>query len=599
MSERKDSDNRKSFSERWHNFNTGLFFSHEVSGVSSISMKRIMRGRVSKLWNYLGRSIAYTSARSYGCFALAFGLLSLFLHLGEYYFRAASTVEFSSLLIGAALVLISIPLLLVKRPMCLIFQDIALTDYIFFEFFSITRMPMINSDSTPISPLLALFLGFIPAIAGFFLPLHYVVVAIFLCIFVAIAFMSPEFPMILTLLALPYCYFIDDPELILACLSLLTLLSYARKVLLGKRVYNFRINDVILFVMMIFIIISGATGKGENALFQSFKVVAVMLSYIPCANLIVNRRLADCAVHAVIVSSVPVAIFAVIEFIAEHPAFDFQFSEMSTPGTSSLFASPTTLSAFLLVSGFFSFSFAIQNKRHGIRALYTLISMLDFAAMGLTMQPAAWLSAILAIIAYFVIKSHRIRSDVLFFVVVIVHLALLIPTGFLDTVMGVFSVSRLPSEFINGLSETFAVFKKYVFFGVGYGDGAFFIASGGDVGEFNLLLGIASMAGVVVLSLFIFMMLLYFRQIAFFRSYFSGSLVKTTGRMAFLSIFSLLIFGAGANIFFDKSMMYLFFATLGIGSAILHRAKKESEDRMGYYGDSASIDTSMLDIGLK
>ena len=186
----------------------------------------------------------------------------------------------------------------------------------------------------------------------------------------------------------------------------------------------------------------------------------------------------------------------------------------------------------------------------------------------------------------------------MFIIVLIVHLFLVVPIGFLDTLLSLTSVSKLPSEFVLGLSDSYEVFKSQPILGIGRGEGAFLIASGGASPEFNLLLGIATLSGAPVLILFVLMTMLFFRQGSFYRAYFSGSRVKTTGRMAFLSIFCLLVYGAGADIFSDPSIVYLFFSTFGIGSAILLRTKKESDERMEYYGDSASIDTSMLDIGL-
>ena len=80
-----------------------LFDSREVSGVSSKSVRRFLNGRFSRFINGTARSISLTSTRTFGGAFMSFGLISLILHLLEYYFVEESTVALSSLVISAAL----------------------------------------------------------------------------------------------------------------------------------------------------------------------------------------------------------------------------------------------------------------------------------------------------------------------------------------------------------------------------------------------------------------------------------------------------------------------------------------------------------------
>ena len=58
------------------NLNEKIFSSREISGIGSAGTLRLLRGKSSRMLNFLGRCISYTSTRSYGCFLLSFGMLS-------------------------------------------------------------------------------------------------------------------------------------------------------------------------------------------------------------------------------------------------------------------------------------------------------------------------------------------------------------------------------------------------------------------------------------------------------------------------------------------------------------------------------------------
>ena len=285
-------------------FNEKVFSSHEINGIGIIRTKNLLRGKLVKFLNFIGRSLSYSSTRSYGAFLLSFGILSLLLNLGEYYFRVDGQVSLSVLIICAVLAVVSVPLLLFDRPICIALQDFRLTDHLFFEFFSIKRMHRIKHVSVP--PILALFIGCVPAVIAFFTSIETVILVLLVTFIVAISFTSPEFPMMLMVIVLPYISLLPYSSVILSALSLLTFVSYIMKVLIGKRVFNFGIYDVTIFLISILIFISGVCGNYEMSLNSSLVFIALTLAYFPASNMIVNRRLADSAINALIVSALPI-----------------------------------------------------------------------------------------------------------------------------------------------------------------------------------------------------------------------------------------------------------------------------------------------------
>ena len=580
------------------NINERLFSSKEISGIGTLGTMRLLRGKVAKFLNFVGRSFAYSSTRSYGCFLLSFGIMSLLLNLGEYYFKSEPQVHLSSLIVSMVLAVIATPLLIFDKPMCIAVQDFSFTDYLFFEFLSIKRMHK-NIQHVSIPPLIAIFLGFIPAVVGFFLPIEWVILSIALAVLVTVSFTSPEFPMILTLLLLPYLPILPYSVLILSSLSVLTFLSYALKVVLGKRVFNFDIYSILIFMIMLFAFIGGIVGYGSDSFENSLIFLALMLGYFPASNIIINRRLADCAINAVIASAVPITVISIIEFIVELPNTPYITPIYSTPGTSALFSDSYALSAFVLVSAILTLAFAIQKKHRAKKIFYSVIFLLDIAVLGIVMQPEVWFAALLTALAYPILKSRKAPLDVLLLLLVAAHLILFIPTEILDTVSAYFGNSRGFSEMLAGYKEALYVFVNNLWLGTGIGDASYMLASGNNSsGIFNTAIGIAVELGVFVLAFLALSVIVRVRHISYYRIYMRTSHVGLTGELSALAMMAILILGAFGYVFSDMSILYLFWSVFGICSSSLRTAKREYDDRMGYYGDYSSQDSTALDINV-
>lgn len=587
MEENKIQTEKSTFSEKFTHFNDELFSTKSISGIGTAGTIKLLRGRFAKFLNFLGRSLSYTSTRSYGSFLLSFGLLTVLLNFGEYYFISESVMSLSSVIIGAVVAALAVLLMFIDRPACFVLQDFPLTDYILFEFFSIKQMHRMQNERT-VSPLVALFIGIIPAVIGYFVPVQWVLISIFALVFVSVALTSPEFPMILTLLVLPYLSLLPYFELILSMLSVITFISYMIKVAVGKRVFSFDVYTVFVLLMMAVILISGFSNS--DTIEDSVFYVILLLGFFPASNLVVNRRLADCALNAIIVSAIPVTVIAIAEYIVELPTTRFEIPIDSMPGISSTFISPSALASFLIAASIITLTFSIEKKNVIKKIAYFGIFLVELVVLVMTMEPGAWISMVVAIPAYFIITSKKIPADVGFALFVIPHILLLLPTAFLDTVCGWFKVSPDASAMLEKYQSALHVFGDNILSGIGIG------ASVPD--ETNILLGIGLEIGLFGLVLFVFMLVLRLRHISHYRRYFRGSVVGVAVHMTTLTTVCLSVFGVSAYIFADYFMFYLFWAVFGLTSGALRTAKQEYDDRLGYYSDSKSAEATVLDVEL-
>ena len=147
----------------------GLFDSVEIKGLSAKKARAFSSGRIAVLMRRLSRLLAFTSARVYGFASLSFGILTLFLHLGEYYFMKDPVVAVSSLIIGAVFAVLSLPLLISDKPLCIALQSVRLVDFIVFDFFSINRMQYREGEKE-LNSAWGIISGFLLSVFGFFLP---------------------------------------------------------------------------------------------------------------------------------------------------------------------------------------------------------------------------------------------------------------------------------------------------------------------------------------------------------------------------------------------------------------------------------------------
>ena len=580
------------------NLNEKIFSSREISGIGSAGTLRLLRGKSSRMLNFLGRCISYTSTRSYGCFLLSFGMLSLLLKLGEYYFITASEVSLSYLITCLVLSVLAVPLLIFDKPLCVVVQDHTFTDHLFFEFLSIKRMHR-NVKHVTIPPLVAFFIGCIPAVISFFVPINYVVIAILLVTVALIAMTSPEFSMMLTLLALPYIPALPNPVLILCSLSALTIISYGWKVILGKRVLHFDIFSVLIILFGIIALISGILSDGDGAFSLSIIFFVLMLAYFPVANMISNRRLADNAINAIIVSAIPIMVLSVSEFVVESSLTSYTPPAYSTEGVSVFFTSPDALAAFMLVAVISTLTFMIEKRNKLKKAFYCIVSMLEIAVLGLLLLPEAWLAVVISAVVYPVIKSKRLPTDLVLAFMPLPLLVFTVPRSILDRVSNFFGAEFSFSERLSGYSDALSVFKENITFGTGLGSSAYMNSAISDTaGIFNTLLGVATQLGVIALVIVVAMLALRMRHLSYYRHYLRNSLVVVTGEMTAIALTALTAFGMLSDLFADQTVLYIFFTVLGISSAALRTAKKECDDRQGYYGDSRSSESSALDVGI-
>lgn len=396
-----------------------------------------------------------------------------------------------------------------------------------------------------------------------------------LLVFAALSLGTPELPFILTLAAAPYLTLFAHGAEMLAALSVLSFVSFAFKVLLGKRVYSFCVYDALLLLLSVFIAVSGFVSAELRG---TLIMIALTLGYVPASNIIMNRRLADCAVNALIVSSVPVTLLALFDCVSAL----FGSEALAFP----LFTNSASRGAYMLVAALLSLFFALEKKSRIKKAIYGTVFSLNLIGIALLWHLGLWFAAVATLIAALVVKARSIRKELLGALLVLPYLLFLVPEGVFAWLSEQLWLSPTVSETLAAWEASFASFSEHIFFGTGFGSSA----------AGNTLLSFGQSFGLFAVVLLALIVLTCISHYSLFVPYMRNSLLSFTAASSLLSLFALFSFGMSANVFSDVTVYCLFIAVLGIFGTALRISKSDYDARLGYYGDQISADSSVVDV---
>ena len=578
------------------------FFVRSFSGAVTQRMKRFTSMRLVKLANAFSELIAYTSTKSYGASLLSFGLATLIMSFLRDYLGVSDPYYTVALIIGAVFSVIAVPLLLTDKPLSLLFQDNEITDYILFEFFAIKRMHK-SSVGRSVPVWVSILVGASLASLGLLVPIFWVAIGIGLFAYSYVAFVSPEFSFFATFMVLPYLSYIPSPygEAGFSFIVLVTAVSFLRKVLYGKRVINVEQYDVLLSALLLAVLISGIFIKGVESFVGALIMLVMSLGYMLASNLLTNRRLTDCALNAIVISSLPASIISFVQLIVE--ASLGKAGEAILSGVSSGFESTGVAAVFFIVATVCSVGLA-RESRGAACGLYVSIAAFDLAALVLTGEYFAVLAIFIGFFAYLSVKAGGICALAAIALLLVPYAVLLLPEGLTSLIF-----ERIPSlcsesDLLSVWRSSFDLLSENIWFGIGIGENSFTAEMEG-YGIFgvesagNLLLELGLEAGIFAAVIFVLILLVRLRHRLTYRSYIKGSQVVGIASLSSVCVFALLAYGAFNYIWSDMIGFYIFWSVFGIGGATMRVAKRDSDEKLMSYVDTRKSTSSAINVEIK
>lgn len=579
------------------------FAAIHITGHTSLAELPRASTRFMQFTGSVADTLAFTSARTYGLFLIIFGALSLILHLVKDYFSQYDNLSIATLVIGIVFTVLGIPLVITDKPIASAIEGFAPTEYLFYEFFCLPVMHRRNKDIRGLSAGWAVFLATLLAVLGAVVPLGYVAVAIVGCVYVYLTMLAPEFSFYLIFIILPMFPMLEGGVFVLAAMVAVTMISFVRKVMLGKRVFPLEKYDVLLFLMVGFILISGIFVKGMESFTSSVLLAILASGYCLTSSLVTNRRLADGVVKSVIISSLPVSVIAIVETVIKI----LEGGLSSFDGAVATFDDSRSLGLFLLVSAALSGYFVIARRQVSRKVLYSVTLFLSLIGMVLTLEPWLFVTLLVGVLAYIIQTNRRAVGVLLGILAALPYLLLFLPSSWL------MQLESMPFISMLGFDKAVAVWinsrKMFIdnfFIGVGIGRESFAneysfysYLENLPTSSGNFLLQIATEAGVFALISFIAICTVRLRHMSIYAPYVSNSVVEELNKTVNATVVAIMVYGMFHSFWSDMSMYYLFFAAFGLGSASLRIAKSEFDDRVAYFSDGSGVEGSTIDITIR
>lgn len=600
-------------------FGFGKKFSDKLigGGVGSAYAKRLLNNPISVFMSRLSRDLASASMRIYGIAVMTFGLVTLLINFADYYFRALPTSPATQLIIGVVFAALSIPLILIDAPMVDFLQNHSLTNALFFDILCLRRPRRISyekRDPSALDWIVPIAFGTLIAVLGFFLPLEAVLLSVGAIIFISLAFSSPEFSFLATVFAIPAIPLASHSSLILTVLIGITIISYLSKVIVGKRLLHIELYDLLIVMLIAFTAVSGIFNKGIDSFDASLILIMLILSYFLASNIIVNRRLADNTVNLILTSSVPTAIYAIVQAFTVNATPEWTDAAVNDGAglirVYSTFGNPNVYSVFAVTALILSCGFALDPKKRNISSIYVLVALLNLVALTLTFTRGAWLAVILSVLAFVIIRSRKAPRLLLIPAAVIPVAFLVIPSSVIERFLSSFGAPDTSAAYrLSVWRSSLRMFANKIFIGVGVGEQAFSeefmeYAEEGVMTphhSHNLFLEIGCELGIFALILFVFLIFTRLRHRATYTAYINESTCGPICTASGIVIFALLTYGMTDYIWYNSSACFIFWIIFGLGSATLRIAKSEHDERhLSEHSDNSVFEaTANITIGTR
>ncbi len=518
------------------------FFSTQVEGSRLVALYRKQLKR-----------LAYASSGSVGALFMTFGIYLLMVYLLRYYAFNVENPSASTPIIGAAMCLVSLPLLFSNKPLVLLLKTSSLLAEIVESGGEIKYDPNIKPKN---GYGIAIILGSVLGISSFFFGEIKILVLLFTVIAGLWILYSPETGLFITAAVFPFV-----PKWLLSAIVSVTLVSYAFKLLRGKRNLHLGVPEIFVFMLGVCFFCSALKGGGENA-WLAFCMTAVYLMF---SNLIVTPVLLRRCVSALSLGLGLVCLDYTGKLV--QGVLDGETFAAVAINNTSVFQSSSAFSSYLLVLLPFVFC-KIQLRSNTGRVICYILAQL--CIMHAVLNGHTFLAVLTAasLTLFVSVNERRFLEPIILYFGVPVALLYFTNASVAGEALG---TRELVSSWLNALS----VGSERFLVGCGMSQKSLSLVMNGDSKSMYL----QSFIQGGLCQVFLLLMAVFFSAQ---RLYTSLGSTGTDNRRITAAVgsacVSAIVLSLGNNMWADSSLGLLFWCCLGIGSAC-YKIRKETEGR--------------------
>ena len=556
------------------------------------------RSFICRLIGAIQHELMHTAIHCYGVFFLFFGCYCVV----TYYVIGGLDEQIASasyLFTGSACILIALPMFAAPRSLAAGVRQSTVLRALFIHALGVAEERLAAyGEKGKERYLEALVAAILLGSLTFWCQPHLILLAVLGIVAVLIIFRDPEIGMLLSLAFAPFASLTGRPTLALLALVGITLISYAVKLLCGKRVLRMQAFDWLFLGLFVLILLGGIVSHGGRASLQSAMAYACLgLLYFMVANLVRSQKGVWRVMFALLVSGVGSALLGVWQYTFSRPALQYVdmrlFADLGGRVTA-LWDNPNVLAEQMALLLPLALTVLLLQRR----LLRGFGAALAVAAMGLalifTWSRGAWLGCLIALLLYVLCLGHKALGYVIVGVLPTVTLLPLLPERVVRRFLSI--ASHADSSIVYRFNLWRGVgnmLSDHWLTGVGVGERAFctvyadYALAGIETAphSHSLYLQLLCSLGVMGLVVFALGLFLWLQRTL---EWLKDTKDKTTSLVVLGSlagIVALLIMGAFDHIWYNYRIYMLFWSVMGLVTAQIRVGEYKAERESGWVDD--------------
>ena len=522
------------------------------------------------------------SLRVYGIFFLTFGVYTMLVHYIKFFAFANMVQDATTLALGIVFIVLALPMIGSRHSVAELLHKGLLLHLLLIdvfgipeEKFEIARVPKGGKYNV------ALFLGMFLGILTFLIPPQYLILFVLSLLVVALVMSYPEVGVLVLIALMPFGVFSGEAFHALEFGIAMTAVAYLGKLIRGKRVIRFYLIDVLVMLFGVLLWLSGAVSVGgEESARQAGQMCLYLLMYLMVVNLIRTPAWLHRAVLAGVGSATLIAGIAILRDLNGEGGGGLAVGNISFDWIQGMevFSSSNSIAAYLVL--FLPLILAIMiTAVDGKSRLVALGCTIIFATVLIsTRLDGAWLSAIAAIMLFFLIYSRKTVCWITLFGLTIPIWMYFVPSHVWNRLFDIADLSDpVIYQRISGWRGTVALLRNHLFGGIGFGSAAFqemypsYSESGlARIESANqLYLSLLCSFGLFGLVVFLIVITVFAQYCFSYIGNASENYSRTFVAAGFSGVLGALIMGYGYDIWQNKIVFLTFFTVFALTCAYI------------------------------
>lgn len=531
-----------------------------------------------------------TAINCYGIFFLFFGCYCVVTYyvLGS---LSGQEISLSYPITGGAMLLVSLPMFASNRSLAHTLRRSTVFRSLIVGVFGIAEERLAcYGEGGREHYLEALILAVLGGTLTFICPPTTLLVIALITVAVLLILREPEVGMMISIGLAPFLALTGRPTLLLLIFVGVTLLSYAVKLLCGKRVLHMQAADWLVLALLALTLLGGLiTHGGRASLYSALAYVCLGLMYFVVVGLVRSQKGVWRVMLVLLFSCVTVALLGIGQYIFSRPALQYVdlslFSDLGGRVTA-LWGNPNILAEHLILLLPLALTALILQRRL-LRGFGSALCVAAIAlCLILTWSRGAWLGCLIAVLLYVLCLNHRALSWVIVGTLPALALVPFAP----DTVLRRFAsiTSQTDSSIVYRLNLWKGIgdmLSKHGLSGVGVGENAFcavytdYALPGIETAmhSHSLYLQLLCETGVMGLIVFCLAMALWLQHALAWLRYGQMRSARLVVLGGLAGIAALLIMGAFDHIWYNYRIYMLFWTVAGLVTAQIRVGDNDTE----------------------